>query len=311
MDALEKPNVSVVVPVYRSERTLDEFCSRVTTALEGCSFEVILVDDASPDGSWGKLCEIHRADCRFKAVQLARNFGQHCALMCGFALATGEYVVTMDDDLQHPPEEIPKLIAAMDENPDVDLVIGAYAEKKHSFFRNLGTLMSRRLGLYIFKLDPNLRFSSFRIVRALTVKSILDIQMERPRVGQLLIQMSNKVINVTVNHDPRKYGKSGYTYSRLMKDLISNVMNNSALPLQWISYLGFFSAGMSFILAGYYLYRYFFIGVSVAGWTTLVLLFLFYSGVLLLAVGFIGEYLIRIIKENKRMPQYVIRHQLS
>lgn len=171
--------------------------------------------------------------------------------------------------------------------------------------------MSRRLGLYIFKLDPNLRFSSFRIVRALTVKSILDIQMERPRVGQLLIQMSNKVINVTVNHDPRKYGKSGYTYSRLMKDLISNVMNNSALPLQWISYLGFFSAGMSFILAGYYLYRYFFIGVSVAGWTTLVLLFLFYSGVLLLAVGFIGEYLIRIIKENKRMPQYVIRHQLS
>jgi len=311
MNMSEKPEVSVVIPVYRAAKTLPELHDRIVAVFEGVAckpFEVILVDDSSPDNSWAELQKIHAADPRFKIIRLARNFGQHCALMCGFAHASGEYVITMDDDLQHPPEEIPKLVLAMERNPDVDLVIGAYAEKKHSFIRNLGTAASRKLGQFIFKTEPNLRFSSFRCIRALTAKAILDIQMERPRVGHLLIQMSNKIINVTVNHDPRKYGKSNYTFSRLVKDLISNVMNNSSLPLQWISALGFASSVLSFVLAGYYLYRYFFVGISVAGWTTLVLLLLFYFGVLLLAVGIIGEYLIRIIKENRRMPQYVIRN---
>jgi len=313
MNAIEKPKVSVVIPVYRSQETLHELCERIRDVFDKTlqqSFEVILVDDASPDGSWDQLCKIHGEDPRFKAVQLIRNFGQHRALMCGFGLAAGEYIITMDDDLQHPPEEIPKLVAALEENPYVDLAIGAYTEKKHSFFRNIGTAVSRKLGLYIFKLNLDLHFTSFQIVRAHTAKAILDIRIERPWVGQLLIQMSNKVINVPVNHDFRKYGDSGYTYWQLTKVLLSNVINNSSLPLQLISLFGSFSAVMSFFLAGYYVYRYFFVGISVAGWTTLILLLLFYFGVLLLAIGIIGEYLIRILKENKRMPQYVVRRQL-
>lgn len=306
----DKPEISVVVPVYQSEKTLHELYKRISFVFENDlrkSYEVILIDDASPDASWNEMLKIHQMDTRFKIIRLARNFGQHCALMCGFAYAGGDYIVTMDDDLQHPPEEIPKLVRAMESDQDVDLVIGAYVEKKHSFIRNLGTAASRKLSHYIFKTNPRLRLSSFRCIRALTAKAILDIQMERPRVGHLLLQMSNKIVNVTVHHDPRKYGRSGYTYKRLVKDLISNVMNNSSLPLQWISGLGFFSSIFSFMLAGYYFYRYFFVGIPVAGWTTLVLLLLFYFGVLLLAVGIIGEYLIRIIKESRRLPQYVIR----
>ena len=307
---MQDPEYTIVVPVYRAERTIDELCERIRNIFDDIlrvSFEVILVDDASPDGSWAKLCELHGQDSRFKIIQLARNFGQHNALMCGFKYAAGEYVITMDDDLQHPPEEIPKLIEAMRQHPDADMVIGAYSSKQHSLMRNLGSYVSRWFGHRIFRQNRRLRYSSFRLVRGLTVKSILQVKIERPRVGQLLLQMSNRVVNTPVNHDPRKYGRSGYAYGRLIKDLIYNIIYNSSLPLQWISYLGLASAVLSFMLAGYYLYRYFFVGITVPGWTTMILLLLFYFGILLLAVGIIGEYLARIIKENRRMPQYVIR----
>ncbi len=201
------------------------------------------------------------------------------------------------------------MIDAFTADPDVDMVIGAYNEKQHAFWPNWGSRVSRWLGHKLFRRDSRLRFSSFRMVRTLTVKSILNVQMERPCVGQLLLQMSNRAINVPVNHDPRKYGRSGYTLGRLIRDMVNNVMNNSALPLQWISYLGIASAASSFLLGGFYLYKYINIGVPVAGWTTLVLLMLFCFGILLLSVGIIGAYRIRIIKEGRKMPQYVIREK--
>ncbi len=309
---MDTPVYTVVIPVYRSEKTLDELCCRLREVFDNeikAHFEVILVDDGSPDASWQKLEQIHAKDERFKVIQLARNFGQHNALMCGFHFVRGDFVITMDDDLQHPPEEIVKLVDAFKADPGVDMIIGAYDQKQHSLWRNWGSRISRWLGHKLFQRDTSLRFSSFRLVRALTVKSILDVQMQRPRVGQLLLQMSNRVINAPVNHDPRRYGRSGYTFCRLVKDFMNNILNNSSLPLQCVSWIGIASAFSSFILAAYYVYRYFFIGISIAGWTTLVLLLLFYFGVMLLSIGIIGEYLIKIIKESKRMPQYVIKNQ--
>lgn len=304
------PKYSIVIPVYRSGKTLMELSERIIRVFDEtiqAPFELILVDDASPDNSWEVMREIRSRDSRVKILQLARNFGQHSALMCGFNQVQGDYVVTLDDDLQHPPEEIPKLIAAFEAHPDTDVVIGAYETKRHSWVRNLGTRGMDWVGIRILGKKPGLQFTSFRLMRGLIVRQIVRVKAEKPRVGQLVLAMTHRIINTPVQHDARKYGRSGYTFPRLVKDFISNILNNSAIPLKLVSYLGFFSSALSFLLALYYLYRYFFIGISIAGWTTLVLLTLFYFGVLLFSVGIIGEYLIRILKESKRMPQFVIR----
>jgi polyisoprenyl-phosphate glycosyltransferase len=309
---MEQPEFSVVIPVYRSEQTLDTLCNRLIKVFDQSlkrSVEIILVDDCSPDGSWKKMRELHSRDERIKVIRLARNFGQHNALLCGFSNARGAFVITMDDDLQHPPEEIPKLINAMDANPEADVVMGAYISKRHSWLRNLGTQVLKWIYAVIFKRDPRTQFTSFRLIRALIIHAVNEVKMEKPRVGHLIQHLTTHIITTPVHHDPRKYGKSGYTFGRLIKDFISNILNNSALPLKVISYMGFFSAFLSFALGLYYLYRYFYIGISVAGFTTLVLLILFYFGVTLFSMGIVGEYLIRIINENKRMPQFVVREK--
>lgn len=307
---MNKDYYSIVIPVYRSSRTLEELCNRLQKVFEESiqsDFEIILVDDSSPDNSWEIMQSLNKGDERIKIVQLARNFGQHNAIMCGFHIAQGNYVVTMDDDLQHPPEEIPVLIKALDEHPEADVVIGEYISKQHSFIRNLGTKTMNRITSMINGKDPNLKLTSFRLMRAQVVKDMTKISVEKPRIGYLLLKVTNKIINVPVQHDARAYGKSGYTFLRLAKDFFNNIINHSSFPLKLISYIGFLSSVVSFILAFYYLYRYFFIGISVPGWTTLILLVLFYFGILLFSVGLIGEYLIKILTETKRFPQYLIR----
>lgn len=304
------PTCSIVVPVYRSEKTLGPLYERIKDVFDDelkSSFELVLIDDGSQDGSWEKMLELHQQDQRVKIVQLAGNFGQHNALICGFSHARGEFVVTMDDDLQHPPEEIPKLIQAMETHPNADVVIGSYREKKHSRMRNLGTRAMNWFISKIFGKEPDLQLGSFRLMRAVIVEAMLQTRMEKPRVGILILQLSNRIVNTTVDHDPRKFGESGYTFKRLTKDFVGNILSNSALPLHIVSYLGFASSILSLILTFVYLYRYFFVGISVPGWTTLVLLTLFYFGILLFSIGIIGEYLIKILKESRRMPRYVVR----
>lgn len=305
------PEFSVVIPVYRTVETLPELCERITTVFDHTlkrSFEIVLIDDASPaEATWQQMCELHNRDQRVKIIRLARNFGQHNALMCGFHYACGEYVVTMDDDLQHPPEEICSLVEAMENNNGVDVVIGAYATKKHSWIRNLGSAAMNWFSSRIFGKDPDLQLTSFRLIRKNLVKTMTRVDIGKPRIGHLLIELSNRIVNVTVNHDERKYGRSGYTFSRLIRDFFANIINNSSIPLQMVSFAGLMSSAFSFLLALFYLYRYFFVGIGIAGWTTLVLLTLFYFGLVLLSLGIIGEYLVRIIREIKRMPQFVVQ----
>ena len=306
------PLYSVVVPVYCSEQTLEPLCARILDVFDkhlAQTVEIILVDDASSDGSWDRMQNLHKNDGRIRIIQLAGNFGQHNALMCGFAHARGEYVVTLDDDLQHPPEEISKMIVALQDHPNTDVIIGAYESKQHSWVRNAGTRAMNMFSSLVLGKDPKLQMTSFRLIRRYIVEAIIKLEMENPRVGRLILETTNRIVNTPVRHDPRKYGKSGYSFRRLVKDFVGNILNNSAVPLEMISYLGFVSASVSFLLAIYYLYRYFFVGISIAGWTTLVLLNLFYFGTLLFSVGIIGEYLIRILRETKRMPQYVIREK--
>ncbi len=311
---MENPKYSVVVPVYRSAGTLDELCARLTKLFDTVlkeSFEIILVNDASPDDSWEVITSLHQKNPKVKGINLSRNFGQHSATICGFAHARGDYVITLDDDLQHPPEEIPKMVQAMQENPQIDVVMGSFISKKHSLIRKLGTSLMNRLTSYISGKDPKLRLTSFRLMRAALVREVLQIQDQNPRLGYMILKLTKNITNVNVKHENRTVGKSGYSLGRLIKDLLNNVLNNSSLPLKLISVAGFASAIFSFVLGVYYIYRYLFVGVSVKGWTTLILLLLFFFGLTLFSVGIIGNYLIKILTGTKKYPQYVVRDILQ
>ena len=202
---------SVVVPVYNSEHTLQELYTRLEKVFRETikeEFELILVDDGSKDRSFEVMKELREKDSRVKIIQMARNFGQHPALLCGFAHAKGEFIVTMDDDLQHQPEELPKMINVMNERDDVDVIIASYEGRKHNLIRKLGTKLSVWATSKMLGKDPNLQITSYRLIRRFLVEAMLKTNTYLPQIGNLLVLSSNRIINVPVQHAARAYGKS-------------------------------------------------------------------------------------------------------
>lgn len=302
---------SIVIPVFNSAVDLRELCDRLTRVFHKISsdYEIILVDDASSDNSWDIMRELHTEDPRIKIIQHGRNFGQHKALLCGLKHSQGDLVITMDDDLQHPPEEITKLVQTIKDKDEIDVVMGDYKVKQHAWFRNLGTNMMNSISSYIFSKDRNLRLNSFRIMRRSIVRELENTKCHNPRISLLLLLITNRIINVKVDHHPRKHGKSGYSFRRLVTDTLDNILSNSSLPLQLVTYLGFGSAILSAVLALFFLYRYLFVGILLSGWTSTILLLLFFSGILLFSFGVVGEYLIRILREVQATPRSVVRRK--
>lgn len=305
---------SIVVPVYNSAPTLDELYNRVKRVFEitlNEPFEMILVDDSSHDNSFAKMAELSRNDSRIVSVQLAQNFGQHNALLCGFSHARGEYIITIDDDLQHPPEEIPKLIAAMKENEKIDVVIGKYETKKHSLIRNIGSKVINGIARHTNEKTSHLDMTSFRLVKRFVIDYLLEINIRTPRIGYLITAITDKIVNVTVQHDERKYGHSQYTFKRLVNDFKVEVLSNTVLPLIIVRDIGILLFFISIIMSIVYLIKYFSSDIDVLGWTTIVILLLLFFGVTLFSIGIIGEYLMRIIGEAKKIPNYFERKKIN
>ncbi len=303
---------SVVVPVYNSENTLQELYARLKAVFENVlrqEFELILVDDGSKDRSWEIMEKLHEEDRRVKIIQQARNFGQPAAVLCGFHYVQGDFVITMDDDLQHPPEEIPVMVRALGERPDVDVVLGSYVGRKHSIIRRAGTWAADYATSKMLKKPRNLDMTSFRLMRRFIVDALLQTNVNHPQIGNLLLQTSNRIINVPVQHDARRYGHSGYTFTRLMRDLFFDITTNSAFPLILVRNIGLVSFLVSILLGLFYFVRYFVEGISVTGWTSLMLIILAFNGLILLSVGIIGEYLMHVLDEAKKMPHYVERQK--
>ncbi len=303
---------SVVVPVYNSEHTLEDLYTRLKRVFEETlheDFELILVDDSSRDSSFQIMQKLRSRDKRVRIIQMARNFGQHPALLCGFTYVKGDLVITMDDDLQHPPEELPKMIQVMNDRPDVDVILARYEGRKHNFIRRAGTRLSVWATSKMLGKDPDLEITSFRLMRRFIVDAIVQTSTHLPQIGNLLVQTSNRIINVSVHHDSRAYGKSGYSFRRLVKDLIYDITSHTAFPLLAVRNLGLVGFLATLLLAMYYLVRYLLFGASVAGWTSLMLITLCGFSLTLLSLGIIGMYLMNILNEAKKMPHYVIRQE--
>lgn len=305
---MNKALYSIVVPVYKSEKSLHELYERIHETFEHIEedYELILVEDGGEDDSWQVMRSLRERNDKVRIIRLMRNFGQHNALMCGFSFASGDYVITMDDDLQNPPEEIPKLIDAINTS-DVDLVCGIPERKEQSWIRNAGSFLFFYLLSRIFKLDRAFQMSNFRIIRRRVVDDILQVRTPNPVVGPLVLKVTNRIGSVTVDHRRRPHGKTTYTPRKLVAHFLHGILYHSTLPLKWVFFFGVFSILMAFALSAYYLALFLLGRIAVPGWITLVLLVLFFSGIIMFSLGIIGEYLLRITQEVYHVPQYLIR----
>lgn len=303
---------SIVVPIYNSAKMMDELYNRIKSEFENViheDFELILVDDASKDDSYEVMKRLSAMDSRVKCIHFARNHGQQKAVLCGIEHTSGDFVITMDDDLQHPPEEIPKLIAKMESDSRIDVVIGMYDSKKHNGIRRIGTKMLDTLSNMVFKKDKDLKLTSFRLMKSFVADNLAEVNIKSPTVGHCLLMVDSNIVNTEVRHDVRKVGKSGYNFKKLIHTFMGNVYANSDFPLRLVGSIGTISFLASIVLSVYYAFRYFAGHIHVSGWTTLVIIVLFMNGLSLFSVGIMGRYMIVNINETKRLPKYSIREK--
>ncbi len=299
--------VSIVIPVYNSAANLRPLIDRLIDVLESLkhSFEIVCVDDGSRDDSWNLLCELQREHPgQIVAIQLMRNFGQHNALMCGFRHTQGSLVVTIDDDLQHPPEELPKLLAAIEDGGH-DLVYGNADRRQHRAWRNVGSLLVNAAYRLMFR--TNVSISAFRVMRRELLDAIFPYTLNYTFVDGLFAWNTQRIGEVTVDHHPRLTGRSGYCFSKLVVLALNLFTNFSLLPLQLVSLLGFFAATSGLVAGSYYLMRYFQDSIVIPGYASTIMSILVLGGIQLLSLGIIGEYLGRLHLNVNRKPQYTIR----
>jgi len=300
--------LSVVIPVYNSSETLTILAERLMNTLSSLDqkFEIIFVEDGGGDSSWEVLCKLQQHYPEHViAIQLMRNFGQHNALMAGMRESRGKYVVTMDDDLQNPPEEIAKLVEAI-ENSEYDLVYGNYGEKKHASWRNISSFLALFFFRHIFKMT--ISATSFRIIRRELLRCIFSYNLNYTYIDGLLAWNTTRIGDVLVEHDSRTNGKSGYSLSKLILLSLNLITNFSLLPLQIVSTLGFVTATGGFVTGIYYIGQALLSDISVPGYASTIVAIMLLGGAQLLALGMLGEYIGRMHINVNRKPQYAIRH---
>lgn len=308
---MQAPTISVVVPVYRSAALLPTLVGRLKAVLEGegRSWEVILVDDASPDDSYATLQRLRRAEPRLRIVQFARNQGQQHATLCGLNYARGSEVITIDDDLQNPPEEIPRLLAKLREGAAA--VLGRIRDKRHGWWRNAGSRLHQRLAERIIGKPRELYLSSFRALSRPAVDRIVRYKGAHPHISALLLKSvpASAVVNVDVAHAPRPDGGGTYSLRKLVKTASFLLINHSYIPLRFMTAWGFLLSVLSLLFAAYVVARVLFFGHGLPGWPSLSVLIAFLSGNILMALGVVGEYLGRLVEEYSVGEQFAIHRE--
>jgi glycosyltransferase involved in cell wall biosynthesis len=297
--------LSIVIPVYNSASSLDELVQRINNTLSGKQdYELILVDDGSKDESWIKIESLKKKfPEQIRGIRLSKNFGQHNAIVCGFTFLKGDAVLTMDDDLQHPPEEIVKLIDKFDQS-GADVVYGIYTTKQHNVVRNAGSTIAKRSSK---SWSGNVGFSSsFRLMKKeLTDKIVLHKNQAHVFIDEILYWYTSRFETVEVEHHPRKSGESGYTFRRLAFMYFDTLINYTAIPLKMMTWIGLLSSIITFLLGGRFIYIKLVHRVP-PGFTALIVAILFSTSLLMFCMGIMGQYLYKIYHLQSRRPAYSI-----
>lgn len=298
-------DVSVVVPVYGAVDALAELASRLDTALAaaGLSYELIFVDDRGDPRAWSHISQLSAQQTRIRGIRLTRNFGQHAATICGMLAATGRCVITMDEDLEHPPEAVPDLVAACDDNHP--LVYGVFPRRTHRGWRNLSSEAMRRTLKLAFP-DLNESYTSFRAVRSDLAHRLASFELNRPYIDGMLSWLTRSVATVDVAHGARVHGQSTYTPRKLIAHAVNIFITFSPLPLRMAAYCGAAIAFLSFVYLVYIVAAYLTGHVDNPGYASLMTVILFSCGVQLIMLGVAGEYIGRLMSAANRRPVFAI-----
>jgi len=297
--------ISVVVPVYGCDGCIEELCARLRLALLSIrvSFEIVLVDDRSPDHSWSKIVAVHEHFPELRGIRLSRNFGQHIAITAGLASARGDYVVVMDCDLQDPPERIPELYEKIQEG--FDLVLAKRVTRSHSLGRVLGSKAYFALMRRLSKGSFDSSFGTFSILSRKVVREFLRFGERERHYLFVLRWLGFEAGTIEYGHDKRFAGKSSYSLSRLIRHAFDGLFFQSTDLLKWIvtAGLGFSLVGM---LSSIYVVLAYFLRGSSPGWTSLFVVILTCTGVILVSLGVVGLYIGKIFEQVKGRPLYSI-----
>ena len=303
--------ISYVIPCYRSEHTLPAVVGEITAKMQTLpqyDYEIILVNDCSPDDTLGTIRRLVAADAHVQGVDLARNFGQHAALMAGFHQCGGDIVVCLDDDGQTPADEVDRLLQKLDEGCDV--VYACYDNKQQAGWRNLGSWVNSKMTEIMLGKPPQLVVNSYFAARRFVVEEMLRYEHCYPYVIGLVLRTTKNIGNVPVHHRAREEGRSGYTLGKLLGLWMNGFTSFSVKPLRIATYFGTLSALAGFLYLIFIIINHFTRHTAPLGWASTTALLLLLGGMILLVLGLIGEYVGRIYMCANAAPQYVAREYL-
>ena len=303
------PKFSFVIPCYRSEKTIttvvEEIKSEMAAKRPGDDYEIVLVNDCSPDGVWNVIEKLAETENNVIGINLAKNFGQHSALMAGYGKCSGKYVVSLDDDGQAPLDSLNDLITKLEEGYDV--VYAYYHEIKQNLFRRFGSWMAGLMGKFMLDPPKDFKGSSFYIARDFVIREMCNYKNSFPYLVGLVLRTTRKIGYVETKHRSRLEGTSGYSFVRLLGLWLNGFTAFSVKPLRVSTFLGFFFAIVGFIYAIVIVVQKCLGVIGVAGWSSIIALMLIIGGSILMMLGLIGEYIGRIYICINNSPQYVIK----
>lgn len=298
--------ISIVVPVFNSEDNLVELCNQVNDALKNISYEIILVNDRSKDGSWKVIEQIADKYRQVLGINLRKNAGQDNALMAGLNYATGNYIVIMDDDLQHSPYDIIKLYDACKKN-NTDICYANFNHKKQAGWKNMGSWFNGKISEWFLNKPKGIYLSPFKVISKGVIDEIIKYSGPYPYIDGLLLSVTDNLVQIDIDHHRRFKGRSNFNLTRSISVFLKHVTTFSVTPLRIASITGIVSSMVGFLLVPYYLYDHFINHNIVEGWTTLTILILVLGGLILLFLGIVGEYLGRAYLNINKNPQFVVK----
>ena len=308
--ATSMPDFSIVIPVFNGGQALEELYHRLVAVVRTLSsrFEILFIEDCGEDDSWDVIRAIAEKDSRVHGIQLSRNFGQHAATLCGFAHARGQWVATLDDDLEQAPEQLPELFAKAQEG--YDLVYGVLPKRSHSNWRNVSSNLARfAFGKAIPALNSD--YTSYRLLSGSLARELSRFDSPYPFVDGYLSWLVNRYATVEIPHHPRPHGSSGYTLKKLLAHTSNIFVTFSILPLRIASVAGLLFSVFGFVWLASILLGNLFNWITVSGFTSIMAAIIMFGGIQLLILGIIGEYLGRMSTRSFRKPLYLVAESTS
>lgn len=301
--------LSIVIPVYNSFECVKELSSQIQDALKNIEYEQIMVNDCSKDSSWEEIKKVCAENQNVIGINLRKNAGQDSAILTGLNYASGNYVVIMDDDLQHSPYDILKLYEEIKKGFDV--CYANFAHKKQKLWKNLGSYFNGKISQISIGKPKDIYLSPFKIICKDVVKEIIKFENLFPYIDGLIFQVTGNITQIDIEHHSREKGKSNYNLIKSIKVFLRMLFGFSTMPLNISTYSGFTCAFLGFVLGIIYLVQYFQGKADVKGWTTLVILLLFLGGLILVSLGIIGKYLGQIYLTVNRQPKFIIKEIIN